>query len=269
MKAHSEPKKLTQRRRLHDLLAVIVLVLCAVAYTNFLQPTFLVTTLLFFGLPSGYLLWRKPSNLKKALLAAFLLGTVWGFSFDYVAEFNRAWGWSTNTDLTFPIQFFGVVSLDILIWYFLWVFLTILFYEYFSEYDFSKKISPLYKKSLAVGIVVAPLLVFISKFAPQMLQFQYAYLVLGVCTPIPFTYILWRRAKLFPKVMGVVPFFVFLYMAFELSALNAGLWSFPGQYVGSISIFHLSFPIEEFFFWVLISSAVTAAYHEYVVDDGR
>lgn len=256
-------------KRLRDLLITICLILVAVVATVTLRPNFLIATLLFFGLPAAFLLWRKPSNLLKATLAAFLLGTVWGFSFDYIAEFNKAWGWSTNTGLALPLHFFGVVSLDILVWYFLWVFLTIVFYEYFAEYDFSKRVSPNYKKALIAGLVVIPLVVGLSKIAPALLTFQYAYLWLGSMTLIPFAAIVLKRPSIFPKVLEIVPFFILLYLAFELTALHTGLWSFPGHYIGTVSVMGLTFPLEEMIFWVVISSAVTAAYHEFVVDDWK
>jgi len=167
------------------------------------------------------------------------------------------------------VQFFGMVSLDILIWYFLWVFLTVSFYEYFAEYDFSKKISPHFKPALAIGLLVIPVIVGFSKIAPSALTFHFAYLVLGIATLIPFAAIVLRRPALFPKVIEIIPFFILLYLAFELTAVYTGLWGFPGHYIGEVSVFGFTFPFEEMFFWVIISSAVTASYHEYVIDDGK
>lgn len=261
--------KIPKRKRLNDLLIVIVLLVLAVVVTIGIQPNFLIATFLFFGLPSAYLAYRKPSNLPKASLAALLLGCVWGFSFDYIAEFNNAWGWSTNTNLSLPVEFFGVVSLDILIWYFLWVFLTVLFYEYFIEYDFSKKLSRNFGISLTIGLILIPIVVWISRVAPSLFTFSHAYLVLGALTLIPFTLILIRRPAIVPKVIEIIPFFICLYLAFELVALQTSLWSFPGTYIGSVTVFGLSFPFEEMLFWIIISSAATATYHEFFIDDGK
>lgn len=255
--------------RLLTLITVIALVLLAVLATTLFHLNFLTATLLFFGVPSAYLIWQRPSNFKKAFFAAILLGVVWGFSFDYVAEFNHAWGWSTNTSLAFPIEFFGVVSLDIMIWYFLWVFFTVSFYEYFAENYHTHRISRNYIKSLAGGVFVMIFVVALSKIAPQALYWPYPYLVLGVISIIPFTYIVLRKPSLFPKVLEIAPFFIFVYLAFEITALQGDLWSFPGHYIGNVIIAGLSFPFEELIFWVVASSAFTAAYHEYYVDDLR
>ncbi len=62
-------------------------------------------------------------------------------------------------------------------------------------------------------------------------------------------------------------FFVFVFLAYELLAVKLGQWNFPGHYVGTIKIFALEFPFEEFFFWVLISSSVILSYYELYVDN--
>ena len=248
---------------------VITLVLITIPIVILFRIHFLFSTLLFFGLPSAYLIWCKPSNLKKATLAALLFGVLWGFSFDYIAEFNHAWGWSTNTVLMFPTQLFGVVSLDIMVWYFLWIFLIVAFYEYFAEFDFSKRISPNALWATLAGIGVAIGAVFVSKVVPSVITFQYPYLVLGTLTLITFAIIVLRRPWLFPKLIGIAPFFIFVYLVFELTALHLQLWGFPGHYIGSVHILNLSFPFEELIFWIIASSAVAASYHEYCIDDQK
>jgi hypothetical protein len=60
-----------------------------------------------------------------------------------------------------------------------------------------------------------------------------------------------------------------VYLSFELAALETNLWSFPGHYIGTVSVFGLTFPFEELFFWVLSSSTAAAAYYEYFIDDGK
>jgi len=224
---------------------------------------------LFFGLPAAYLTWRKPSNIRKVSLSAVTFGIVWGFSFDYIAEFNNAWNWAANTDLVFPVRFFGVVSLDIMVWYFLWVFAIVAFYEYFVEYDFSRKISRRALPILGTGLVVAVAVVALSKFAPTLLRFPFTYFWLGSFALLPYAYVVFRKPRLFLKTIAVAPFFIFLFLAFEITALSADLWSFPGQYVGAVSIGTLSFPLEEFLFWIIASSVVAVGYHEHAVDDGR
>lgn len=97
----------------------------------------------------------------------------------------------------------------------------------------------------------------------------YTYLWLGFLAFIPLAYISLKRPRLFPKFLEVVPFFAFLYLAFEIIALKLGLWSFSGEYIGQVTLLGVSFPFEEFFFWIISSSAVAASYHELYLDDQR
>ncbi len=94
------------KRKLLDLVVVIFFVMASAATSIFFGLNFLLTTILFFGLPSAYLLYRKPNNLKKVTLISVILGLIWGFSFDYIAELNNAWAWGGNTGLFFPVTFF-------------------------------------------------------------------------------------------------------------------------------------------------------------------
>ena len=127
---------------------------------------------------------------------------IWGFVFDYIAEFNNAWNWATNTNLVFPVQFFGVVSLDIMIWYFLWVFVIVAFYEYFVEYDFSRKISKRALPIITTGVIAVVVVVALSKLAPALLTFPYTYLVLGSLALVPYAYVVIRKQKLFLKTLA-------------------------------------------------------------------
>lgn len=254
------------KRKLLDLVVVIFFVMASAATSIFFGLNFLLTTILFFGLPSAYLLYRKPNNLKKVTLISVILGLIWGFSFDYIAELNNAWAWGGNTGLFFPVTFFDVVSLDILIWYFLWIFSVISFYEYFVEYDNSAKISKNALPIAVTGVLVAAMVVLLGTFT-NILLFEHTYFWLGAVTLIPYTYIVMRKPKLFVKSLMVAPYFFYLFLVFELTALYADLWSFSGHYIGMVNIVGLAFPFEEFFFWIMLSAAVTAAYYEHTVDN--
>ncbi len=159
-----------------------------------------------------------------------------------------------------------MVSLDILIWYFLWIFSVISFYEYFVEYDNSAKISKNALPIAVTGVLVAAMVVLLGTFT-NILLFEHTYFWLGAVTLIPYTYIVMRKPKLFVKSLMVAPYFFYLFLVFELTALYADLWSFSGHYIGMVNIVGLAFPFEEFFFWIMLSATVTAAYYEHTVDN--
>jgi hypothetical protein len=250
-----------------DLYILIALILAAIPITVLAHVNFLTSTLLFFGIPSAYLIWKKPGNFKKALYGGLLLGLVLGFAFDFIAEFNHAWGWKVSFAL--PINFFGIVSLDIIIWYFLWVFLVIAYYEYFIEHDSSKKISPLAKWILLGGLCLDILVVALWHVFPQALVMKHAYAELGTITLVVCALLLYRRPRLIHKVLRLLPFFTFMYLVYEITALSQNLWTFPGAYYGSVAIGSINFPLEELVVWIFASSAIVATYYEFCIDDGK
>ena len=254
-------------KRSVDLFVLVAIILAAIPIAIFARVNFLTSTLLFFGIPSAYLIWRRPKNFKRALTAGVILGLVLGFSFDFVAEFNKAWGWTVNFAL--PIQFFGTVSLDILVWYFFWVFLVVAYYEYFVERDRSTKISPHAKWVLLIGLIIAAAVLVVWKISPNMLVLNHAYAILGAITLVICALLFFKNPRLIPKVLQVLPFFIFMYLSYEITSLHLGLWTFPGAYIGTVSIEGVTFPIEELLIWIVASSSIVATYYEFCIDDGK
>lgn len=198
-----------------------------------------------------------------------MFGIFFAFPFDFLAELNNAWSWAAKENLIFPNLIFGIVPVDVLIWYFFWMFSIFVFYEHFLEYDRSDKISPHFKFAFYPAIAASVSLIILFFINPKILKFGYAYLIIGLATLIPFLLFIVRKPTLLNKFLKVSLFFIFLYLSFELTALKLGQWHFPGQYIGTIKIFGLSLPFEEFFFWILASSTVMLSYYEFFVDDEK
>jgi len=60
-----------------DHAVLVVLLFSASVLTLTLNLNFLAATLAFFGLPSAYLIWRRPRNFEKALVGG---GVTWSAS---------------------------------------------------------------------------------------------------------------------------------------------------------------------------------------------
>lgn len=252
-----------------DLLVVIGMVIIAILLVIYFKVRFLTSIILFFVIPAFYLLIRRrPRNIKRILIASFLFGILFSFTFDFLAEFNNAWSWSPTDELIFP-KIFGIVPIDVIIWFFFWIFLIVVFYEHFVEHDRSDKISPHFKYAFypAIAALIWVLVIFFVN--SELLKFEYTYLGLGLCTLIPFIVLVIRKPALLRKFVRVSAFFIFLYLAFELTSLKLGQWHFPGQYIGTVELFSLKFPFEEFFFWILMSSTIVLAYYELFIDDEK
>lgn len=258
---------MTKPRRV-DLFALIIYNVLLIPAVLFFKVSFLVSTTLFFVIPSVYLALRGPLPWKRILHASVVFSFLL-FLMDFLAEFNEAW---IVPKLFFAQKIFSTVSIDILIWGFFWILFILIFYEHFLEHDRSNKISKRFKIFGVVLLVI--FLVILSKFfgSPAKLHVPFVYLFLGVAALLLFLLIMLKVKKpaiLLHKFLLVSLFFAFVHLAHELTALKLGQWYFPGQYIGNVNILGIIFPIEEFFFWILISAGVALSYYEFFVDDEK
>jgi hypothetical protein len=198
-----------------------------------------------------------------------LIGTVFAFCLDFLATYNHAWAWANSETLIFKQKLFGIVVLDNSLWFFLWVFFIIVFYEHFVDHDKGNDISPNIWYGLIPGLIWAILIIAIYFLSPRYLYLPYAYLILGLLALLPFCYFVYKKPSMLRKYLKVAPFFIFLYLIFEITALSIGQWSFPGQYVGIVDLYgKIRFPVEELVLWIILSSSVVLSYYEFYVDDG-
>lgn len=250
-----------------DLLVTFGLVAAAIPIVVYFEVRPLISTIYFFILPSLYLVLRKPKNLTRTIVGSLLIGVVLGFSLDFLAIVNNAWA-DGDGQLVFG-HIFGVVPIDHMIWFFFWAFIIIVFYEHFLETENTSRLSSHLKLAALPAVLVALGIPIVYLFHPSALQFGYAYLVLGSAAVLPLVVVALKKPRLAVKFLKIAPFFFFLFMAFELTALYLDQWSFPGQYLGYVQILDFSIPLEEFFFWIVVSSMVVLSDYELAVDDMR
>jgi len=148
-----------------DFLIIVAIVLAFIPTIIIFEVRFITSTILFFAVPSVYLLIRKPKQIKR-LVASVVAGIVMAFSVDFLAEFNGAWS-AVKEQLFFSYKVFSVIPIDFLIWYVLWIFLTVVYYEHFFENDRSNKISKNFKKALLVFSSVLVLIILIFYIRSQ------------------------------------------------------------------------------------------------------
>lgn len=251
-----------------DLVVLIILGVFASFLSLKLEANFLASAFLFLGVPSVYLIIRGDMKKKEALTAALIFGGLWCFLLDYMAELSGAWAWQDET-LLFSYKIFGVVTPDAIIWTFLWVLYLVLFYEHMLEHDRRDKVSSRVRYTLIFGLSVLMVVILLHYLRPETLRFTFGYFVLGLCTLPPLIYTLYRKPKLLIKFLKAAAFFVPLYLAYEITGLALGQWDFPGMYIGTIDIQGLVLPIEEFLFWIVLSSVVVLSYYELYIDDMR
>lgn len=253
-----------------DFIVVVGMVLLFIPTAIFFKAGPLTATILFFAVPALYLLIRQPKQLKR-LAATLLVGMIASIAFDLVAEYNNAWIWSPINQPLFPYKLFGIIWVDVLIWYFFWILITIVYYEHFFERKKfeSEKISPQFKKLIIFFSAVLILTVALYYLRPEALKFKYAYLYLGLLISTPLYYLIYKKSRLAGKLLKAGLFSIFLFLSYELTALYLDLWRFPGNYIGQVQLFGIAFPFEEFVFWIILGAPASLSFYELYVDDGK
>jgi len=251
-----------------DLVVVIVLELIFIPIVLYFQVRFITSTMLFFAIPAIFLFIRKPKQIKR-LAASLAAGMIMAFIVDFLAELNGAWSWAPAGQLIFNTKLFGLVPIDVLIWYFFWLLLTIVYYEHFFEHEISTKVSLIFKNTISVFLTLLVLLIVAFYINPAILNFSHAYLFIGLIGAFPFFYVIIKKPHLAGKLLKAGIFNIFLFLSFELTALKLDQWRFPGEYIGSIQLFGLQFPFEEFIFWIILGTPIILSYYELFVDDGK
>ncbi len=256
------------KNRAKDFWTLVLLGGVAVIASYLLQATFLTSAFLFLGLPCIYLLFKTKPKKKEAFAAVVVFGILYCFLMDYLAELNGAWAWK-DSQLLFPHRILGVVSADAIIWTSLWVLLLVLFYEHMLEHDRRDVVSKKVWYVAGLGLVFIGIVLGLQLVAPAYLHITYSYFVLGLGTIPPFIYLLYARPFLLPKLLKAAVYFVPLYLIYEIVGRSLGQWDFPGQYVGLIQIDSITFPLEEFIFWILLSNMIVLGGYELFIDDGK
>lgn len=258
----------SRKHRALDLAVIIGLYAASIFPSTLLVflPT-LALDILWFVVPVVYLSWRTGKNLRTILPAAFFIGLL-GFSLDIILLHNYAW---TPYRSDFTLRIFGVPPEEAL-WFFFHVFYIIVWYEHFIDDERAVHASSKRLATLAWFSVACFGLVLIAVYAfPDAARIRYAYGILAACAMVPITAYLWiRRTALFKKIFPVAAFFFPFALIMEIRALQLGLWSFPDikNYLGLITIFDATFPMEEILFWMTLGPIVAIAYYELFADDG-
>ncbi|MGH7245732.1 MAG: hypothetical protein ACREGI_02235, partial [Candidatus Levyibacteriota bacterium] len=98
---------------------------------------------------------------------------------------------------------------------------------------------------------------------------QYAYFFLILCALPVFLLFIIKHTFLWVKFIKMNVFLFFIFLTFELEGLKNNYWYFPGKYIGSVSLFGLTFPMEEFIFFMVLSTSIILSFYELYVDDEK
>src|SRR3990167_7734358 len=112
------------KRKLDIILLIIFPILATVLSLAF-ETNYLISTILFFGLPAAWLSWRNKHAAARAFLLTAVASLPFIFAVDYLAILNGSWHIPQSV---FPARFFGVVPYEDFLWGFLLIYCIIIFY---------------------------------------------------------------------------------------------------------------------------------------------
>ena len=267
---------MSKTKRLDFLMIIIIPMLTAVILSLW-RANFFLSTLLLFGLPSLYLIYKYGAAVKKTFIFSVVFSIPFTFILDYLISRDRGW---YIIDTIFSFRVFDVIALEQFLWGFLCVFYIVIFYEYFLDKTEPRPIIPLLNKagesaqrhmeyfSIALSIVLF-IFVALAFWAPELLVLDYAYLILGILLGvIPLTIFLFRFQDLVVRFFASTVYFIFFSMIVEYTGLKLNHWIFPGHhFLGMINFFGFPIPYEEVILYFFFSAPIVLAYYEFFCDD--
>lgn len=251
-----------------DHVVLIALVLFVSLLLLFYSVSPLAGSVLYFALPSAYLFFRKPDIGKRALLPALLFGLLFGVGFEYLNEVGGSWIFPLESSFAFPSFFFGIVPLDVMVWYILWVFTVICYYEYLTDRPLPAKIAWGRVHKLLVVAIAALSIIAVAEFiVEKSIVIPFAYTVTGIASLLPVWMLYKRKPDVFPKLAQTIPFLALFFLIMEAVALSVGYWEFVGGSLLTMTIAGHLVPTEEIVFWILASPLIISSYHELTIEN--
>lgn len=258
----------TKELRMRELFLFYLLPIIAVGLSIATKANYPITLLLFWGLPSLMLSFLAKNHVTKAALFAIACSVLF-IPLDLVFYISKQWYvFTAPTDY----RLFGIVAWEDIIFFFLWIYFPVLFWEHFyeknhNENNWSKKMTKLTIVFLFVSIII------LSSWAlaPHLLQIPYFYLLcLLLIGVLPIAIETVFKPKLSFKFIKIGIYFAYVGILYELTALYLVQWNYPStEFVGWIEIIGLKFPIEELFAWIILGSTGILTIYEAFDDDQK
>jgi hypothetical protein len=247
-----------------DLTALIILPLIGLLLSVWLNLPFFFSSLLYGGLPAIYLSISTPRVVLRAAIFSIIFFVGLGILLDHLAVIDRSWYVPT----IFPFRILGNVPIEDATWAFVYFYLIIMFYEHFFDRGRHKLVDQRFKLALVLLVVIVLLSLL---FYASNLSIPYFYLWLDIIGfIIPATVFIYGHQKIFTKVFRASAYFFALGIIYEITALRLGWWKFPGtHFIGWITIFGNSLPIEEFLAFVILPVAWVITYYDFFDDSSH
>ena len=250
-----------------DILVIVLLPAVSAGFSFALKANYLISTLLFFGLPSLWLSLRTRDRIVKVALFALLFSFPFTILIDYLGAINGAW-WIPHS--VFPRRLFGIIPIESFLWGFLFVYMVVIFYVHFLDKGTPILLDARMKYLLSIEVLLLIGFFLALRFKPSLLQIKYAYFWIGtILVFLPSLVFLSVSPGLLFRFIKCTVYFFYLTTTFEYTALSLGQWYFPGEdFIGWVKFFDYHIPLEECLFWFILSPMGILTYYE-CFDDYR
>ncbi len=253
-----------KRKQIELILLFLYFLFAGVLLYN-LKWSFLLSTIIYMGLPAIYISFRLPKYSRKCLIESSALSIPIVLTIDYIAHVSNAWyEYSSEIGIrvldSFPIETF--------VWGFVYIYLIIISYEFFFDRSKINKMPRKFRKEILVLSLILFFFLAVLFLNNQLLIINnfYTYLSIGFLLFVLIGF--YKHPKLFNKIIITEIYFFLPWIIHEIFSLESKHWIFRGTYLGSIQIFNYSFPLEEFW-WLIIVVPAVLLWHEHFADDCR
>lgn len=228
-----------------------------------LKISYLISLLLFFGIPCLYLSFKNKKKVAKLALFSLLVGFPVAIIFQLVAYSDHSW---TVPQSILPWRLFGITPLEDFLWMFLTLFTLLLFYEYYRKEEYNLMLPKRFLILIIALFSLAGAIIATHLLFPSLLNIPYAYTWLGtVFFLIPVIVFLTRNPHYFSRFIPVTLFFFFIHLLFEITGVLLNHWQFTGtNYLGWMSFLGVKFPVEEFVFVLILGGFSAGTYYEFI-----
>jgi hypothetical protein len=263
------PSLLDKKKRA-DLIFFAVYPLVAAAISIYFKVDLLTCGILFFGIPSIYLSFKVKHKIPTALGFSSIIGIFLAVIIDYLGYLDKSWRVIPSL---FSFRIFDVIPLEDPIWIFLVAYELILLYEYF--FNPKPKYFPKSKSKLSLMLFISMFIfgvfMFLKIQSPNILHIPYFYFVWSTLTIVlPCIIFLFVHPKLIGRFIAITSYTFYVGLLSELVSLHLNYWEFPGShFIGWVTILGLTFPIEEFIFFLMFIPPAFLVYYEFFADDEK
>lgn len=242
-----------------DIAVLLILPLLAAGLSGVFHLSYMISTLLFYGLPSLYLSWKRPELIRKVGLCALVMTGPMVFIFDYMAFLDRSWI-VPHSLWRFMHE---AIAIEDVFWAYLLVYYALMVWEHFFTKKTSKKPS---KKAPYFVLFCTSLLAVFSGFylfAHQALAVPYFYLKMAIVFEIvPVILLLIKRPWLLSKLLLFTLYFVGVNFLVELIGLTQNQWYYDGpHYLHVFNLLGHALPLDEILaLWIFAAPSMVAWY---------